>query len=72
MKGFFVRYRIDKYDSCGSFIICLGDGFEPFLSSSIPDLHFNFDAINVNGFNFKIYPDSSDMGHLILFVDVSE
>jgi len=42
------------------------------LASSVPDLHFNFDAINVNGFDFEIHTDGGNVGDFIFFICVSE
>lgn len=71
-KSFAIGNRIDKNNSCGSFIIGLSDGFKPLLPGSIPDLHFNFNAINVKCFDLKIDTNGSNMGHLILLVNIAQ
>jgi hypothetical protein len=72
VEGFFVRYRINQYDPGGSFIISLSDSFKSFLACSIPDLHFDFNTIDVYSLDFKIYANGGDMGHFILFIDISK
>jgi hypothetical protein len=42
------------------------------LSSSIPDLHFDFNAINIYSLDFEIYANGGNMSHFILFVDISK
>ena len=72
VKGFAIGDAIDEDYTSSSFVICFGDGFKSFLSGCIPDLHFNFDAIDIDGFDFEVDSDSGDMRHLVLFVDVSK
>lgn len=72
IEGFSFGDRVDEYHSCGSFVVGFSDGFKPFLAGGIPDLHFDFDAIDIDGFDFKINADGSHVGHFILFVNVAE
>ncbi len=37
---------VSKYNSCGSFVISLGNILEPLLASGVPDLHFVLFFIN--------------------------
>lgn len=45
---------IDHDDPHRTFIIRLSDGFEPLLSGSVPDLHSDLFAVNLNGLNLEI------------------
>lgn len=46
-----------------TFIICVSDGAETFLSCSIPDLQFDVFAITVDCLESKV---DSDSGHVVL------
>lgn len=72
IEGLAISDRIDQDDSCCALVIGLGNGFEAFLSSSVPYLHFNFDAIDVNSFDFEVDTDSGDVRHFVLLIDVAE
>lgn len=72
IEGFAVIDSIDKDDSSSTFIISLSDGLKPLLTSSIPNLHFYLYTINSNGFNFEVNPNSSNMSHLILLIDITK
>lgn len=41
-------------DAHGSAIVGLRDGFEPFLSCGIPDLHANLLAVDFYGFDLEV------------------
>ena len=72
IEGFSFGDWVDKYHSSGSFVVGFSDGLKPFLAGGIPDLHFDFDAIDIDGFDFKIDADGGHVGHFILLVDVAE
>ena len=46
-----------------TFIVCVNDGTESFLSCCIPDLHFDYFLIDVDGLESEVY---SDCDHVIL------
>ncbi len=72
VKGFPIINSIDKDNSSGTFVIGLSNGLEPFLASSIPDLHFDFDAVDRDSFDFEIDSDGGNVSHLVFFIHVSE
>lgn len=72
IKGLPVGDGVDKYYSCCSLVIGFCNGFETLLTSSIPDLHFDFDAIDIDCFDFEVYADGGHMRHLILFIDITQ
>ena len=72
MESFSVIDRVNEYNSSGSFVISFGDSFESLLTSSVPDLHFDFDTVDVNGFDFEIYSDGGDVSDFVFFICVSE
>ncbi len=72
MKGFLICNRINEDNTSGAFIIGLGDGFKALLSSSIPNLHFDFDAVDVDSFDFEVDAYGGDVGHFIFLIDVTE
>lgn len=72
MESFSVIDWVYEYDSSSSFVISFGDSFESLLAGSIPDLHFDFDAVDIDGFDFEIDTDGGDMSYFILFIGISE
>ena len=42
------------------------------MSSGIPDLHFEFDAIDGDGLYLEIDPDGGYVSHFVLLVDIPE
>ena len=72
VKGLPVGNAIDKDYTCSTFIVCFSDCFEPFLASCVPNLHFDFDAIDIDSFDFEVDANSGNMTHFILLVDVAE
>ena len=68
IKGLEIVSRINHNDAHGSFVIGLGNGFEPFLPSRIPNLHSYLFTINLNRLDLEInafnqketYQSSSD------------
>ena len=72
IKRFLICHRIYKNNSSSSFIVGLGDSLKSFLAGSIPYLHLDFDAINVNGLDLEVDSDRGHMWHLVLFVHISE
>ena len=72
MESFSVIDWVYEYDSSSSFVISFGDSFESLLACSIPDLHFDFDAVDIDGFDFEIDTDGGDMSYFILFIGISE
>jgi hypothetical protein len=49
-----------------TFIVCVGDGAEAFLSSGIPDLKFDIFAVGSDSFEAEV---DSDGGHIV-FVEL--
>jgi hypothetical protein len=41
-------------DTHGALVIGLGDGLEPLLTGSVPDLHAYFFTVNFEGFDFEV------------------
>ena len=72
LKGLVIGDRIHKDDPCGPLVVSLRNGLESFLSSSIPNLHFDVDFIDGDDFDFEINTDGGDVVHFVLIVDVSE
>lgn len=72
VKGLAVGDAVDQNDSCCSLVVGFGDCFESFLTGRVPDLHFDFDAIDIDGFDFEVDADSGHVAHLILLVDVTQ
>ena len=72
LESFSVIDWVYEYDSSSSFVISFGDSFESLLACSIPDLHFDFDAVDIDGFDFEIDTDGGDMSYFILFIGISE
>lgn len=72
VKGFPIINSIDEDHSSSTFVIGFGDGLEPLLAGGVPDLHFDFNAIDSDGFDLEIDPDGSDMSHLVFLINVSE
>ena len=71
MECFSIVYGIDENNTGSSFVIGLCNGFETLLASSVPDLHFDFYAIDIYGFDFEIDTDCSDMSDFVLLISVS-
>lgn len=72
IESFSIINRINEHDSSSSFIIRFSNSFETFLTCSIPYLHFNFDTIYRDGFDFKINTNCGDVRHLVLLVNISK
>jgi len=72
LESFSVIDGINEYDTSSSFIVSFSDSFESLLTSSIPDLHFDFDAIDVNSFDFEIDANCCDMSYFVFFVGIPE
>lgn len=71
LEGTGICYVIDNDDGLRIWImdkvtsiICTGDGSEPLLSSSIPNLHFVPFLVNFDGFDFKVDSNSRHIGIL--------
>jgi len=58
--------RVGQDYACCSFVVGLGDVFEPLLPSSIPDLQFHLGSIDIDGFKFKV---DTDGGYVAVFED---
>ena len=54
LKGLTIVNSVCHDDSHCTSVIGLRDGFEAFLSGSIPDLEADFLAVEVNGFDFEV------------------
>lgn len=72
IKGFSIIDCIDKNNAGCSFVISLCDGFKPLLACSVPYLHFNFDTVNRNCFDFEIDADGCNMGHFVFLINIAE
>ena len=71
VKGFSISNWIYQDNSSCAFVVRLCDCFKELLACGVPDLHFNFYALDIDCFDFKIYSDRWDMGHFILLIYVS-
>jgi hypothetical protein len=72
IKWFAVCNRIDKNDASCSLVVSLSDCFKSLLSSCIPNLHFDLDAIYINRFYFEVDSNCSHMSHFVLLIDISQ
>ena len=72
VKGLAVGDTVDEDDTRCTFVVGFGDGFEPFLAGRIPYLHFDFDAVDIDGFDFEVDADGGDVRHFVLLVDVAQ
>ena len=72
IEGFAVGDGVYQDDTSCSLVISLSDGFEAFLASGIPNLHFDLNALDVNSFDFEVHADGGHVGHLVLLVDVPQ
>ena len=64
--------RIHKHHAGRPLIIRFSDSLKPLLTSGIPNLHFDLDIVDVDGFDFEINPNGGDVGDFVLFVSVAE
>jgi len=69
VKGLLICYVIDEEDGIGTyyvngvtFVVSIGDGPEPLLAGSIPDLELDILAVGVDCLEPEIY---SDGGHVV-------
>ncbi len=72
MESLPVIDRVYKNNPSRPFVVSFRNSFEPLLPGCIPDLHFDFDAIDVNGFDFEVDSNGSDVGYFVLLVGVPE
>ena len=72
IKGLPIGNRIDEDDPRCTFIVCFRDSLESLLAGGIPNLHFDFDAFYIDRFYFEVYPNSGDVRHFVLLVNVAE
>ena len=72
VKGFPIGDAVDEDHSGCTFVVGFCDGFEPLLAGGVPYLHFDFDAVDIDGFDFEVDSDGGNVGHFILLVDVPE
>ncbi len=63
---------IHKDNPCSSFVISFSHCLESLLSRCVPNLHLDFDIINVDSFYFEIHTDGCDVSHFVFFVRVSQ
>lgn len=54
VEGGAVIYRVGHDDAHGALVVGLGDCAEPLLTSSVPDLHLDLFALDLNGLDFEI------------------
>ena len=75
VETFFNSAIIGKYDSHGSFVVCLGDGAESLLASGVPNLELNGLSVDIDGPDFLqtrlareggTYEVDSDCGHEVV------
>lgn len=59
-------------DSSCAFVVCFGDGLEPLLTSSIPNLHLDLRAVTIDCLDLEIDPNGRDVGHLVLLIDKAQ
>jgi hypothetical protein len=62
---------IHKYHPSGALIISLSHCLESLLTGGVPNLHLDFDIVDINGFDFEIYANRGDVGNFILFIGVA-
>lgn len=54
LKGLSFVDCVGEYNSHGSAVVCLSDGFEPFLSGGVPDLKSYFMFAYGDGFDLEV------------------
>jgi hypothetical protein len=72
LESFSIVDGIYKHHSSGTLVISLSDCLESLLASSVPNLHFDLDIVDINGFNFEIYANRGDVGNFVLLIGVAQ
>lgn len=72
VKGLAVGDGVDEDDAGSPLVVGLSDGLEPLLAGGVPDLHFDFDAVDIDGLDLEVDADGGDVRHLVLLVDVAQ
>jgi hypothetical protein len=68
-EGLLVSDRVHEDNARRSLIVGFCDGFEPLLTSSVPNLHFDVDSIDGKNLNFIVDANSGDVADFVLVVD---
>lgn len=71
-KSFAISDRVNHNDACSTFVVSLSYSLESFLTSSVPNLHFYLDTLDIDCLYLKIHTNRRYMRHLILLINISQ
>ena len=54
VEGLLIRAVVNKDNSHGALVVCLGDSSEPFLAGCVPDLQFHDLIVDIDRFDFEV------------------